>query len=158
MSKRNLNRHGRVEATTSATPEQVWAVISDVTRVGEWSHECKESEWLPPATGATVGARFRGRNRTGRAGWARVNEVVTADPPREFGWRTVPSQLYRDSTDWRITIEPVTEGTRIVQTYDVLRLNPVMERVIWLFMPAHRDRTPALREDLDRLAKIAADA
>jgi hypothetical protein len=102
-----------------------------------------------------VGARFQGRNRMGRAGWARVNEIVTADAPRELAWRTLPSRLYNDSTEWRITIEPTTEGARIVQTYEVLRLNPVMERVIWLIAPAHRDRTPALRDDIERLGKVA---
>ena len=61
-------------------------------------------------------------------------------------------------TAYIITIEPSAEGTRIVQTYDVLRLNPIMERVIWLVMPAHRDRIPALREDIERLAKVAEHA
>ena len=31
-----LMHQGWVEATSRATPEQVWAVISDVTRIGDW--------------------------------------------------------------------------------------------------------------------------
>ena len=58
-----LKRSGRVEAVTDATPEQVWAVVADVTRVGEWSHECKVGVWADGATSARPGARFRGSNR-----------------------------------------------------------------------------------------------
>ena len=46
---KTLMRSGRVETTTSATPEQVWDVVADITRVGEWSHECKVGEWLDGA-------------------------------------------------------------------------------------------------------------
>ena len=50
----------RVEAEVAAPVEAVWQVVSDVTRTGEWSHECLGVEWLDGATRAAVGARFRG--------------------------------------------------------------------------------------------------
>ena len=70
-------------------------------------------EWVDGATTATVGARFRGRNRAGRFNWSRVNEVIAIDAPREIAWRTVTSPIYRDSTEWRIRVEPHERGTRI---------------------------------------------
>jgi hypothetical protein len=34
-----LSLSGEVQVTTTAAPSAVWAVLADVTRVGEWSHE-----------------------------------------------------------------------------------------------------------------------
>lgn len=153
-----LKHEGRVEATSNATPEQVWAVISDVTRIGDWSHECRTAEWLGGATSAVPGARFRGGNSTGKMNWSRQNEIVVADAPHVLSWRTVPTRLYTDQTQWWITIESDGDATTIVQTFEVLKLNPVMERLFHLLIPAHRDRTEALRDDLRRLARVAETA
>ncbi len=150
-----LMRTGRVEAVTSATPEQVWAVIADVTRIGEWSHECRTASWLGDATTAAVGVRYRGGNRVGRTRWSRQNEIVTADPPYELAWRTVETPIYRDQTEWRIRLEPHEGGTRIVQTFEVLRLNPLIERLIYATMKPHRDRLAALTADIVRLGQVA---
>ena len=150
-----LMHEGRVEATSGATPEQVWAIISDVTRIGEWSHECQTAEWLGDAKGATPGARFRGGNKSGKMAWSRQNEIVAADAPHLLAWRTVPTRLYNDQTEWRISIERDGDVTTIVQTFEVLKLGPVMERLFHLLIPAHRDRMDALRDDMRRLASVA---
>jgi hypothetical protein len=138
-----------------ASPDAVWAVVSDVTRVGDWSHECRGADWVDGSAGPVPGARFRGHNRAGRSRWTRVSEVVTSDAPREFAWRTVPSRLYPDSTVWRITLEPLDGGTRIVQSFEVLKLNPLAERLFVLLVPKHADRTAALTDDLRRLGEVA---
>ncbi len=144
----------RVEALTAATPEQVWAVLADVTRTGEWSAECHTCEWLDGATEARPGARFQGRNQVGKARWARTCVVVESVPGQELAWRTERTRRTPDTTLWRIRLEPFEGGTRIVQTYD-LEIGPVLSRLFWLLLPAHRDRTDALREDLERLGEVA---
>jgi hypothetical protein len=153
-----LRREGSVEAFSEAEPHAVWDVIADVTRIGEWSHECQAASWVGGADTARPGARFRGRNRVGKFGWARTNEIVVADVPHELVWRTIASPIYRDSTEWRITLEAVDGGTRIVQSFVVLELSWLMDRLIWQLTPAHRDRLPALRADLERLATVAVAA
>ena len=150
-----LMKTGRVEAATAATPAQVWAVLADVTRIGEWSHECRGAVWLDGADRAAVGARYRGTNRAGRTRWSRCCTIVTAEPDRELAWETEPSPLYRDSTRWRIVLQPEGDGTRIVQTFEVLKLGRVVERLIYLVMAAHRNRLPALTGDVERLGRIA---
>jgi hypothetical protein len=150
-----LMRTNRVEVVTEAAPEAVWAVVSDVTRVGDWSHECRGSEWVDGATAAQAGARFRGRNRVNRRAWTRVNEIVAADAPRELAWKTIPSALFPDSTLWTITLEPVAGGTRIVQRYEVLKLGPLLDRLYYLTTPKHRDRTAALTADMQALGEVA---
>ena len=54
-----------VTIDVSAPPERVYGLISDITRMGEWSPECRRCEWIDGATGPAVGARFRGHNRLG---------------------------------------------------------------------------------------------
>jgi hypothetical protein len=150
-----LQRNSRVEVVTEASPEAVWEIVSDVTRVGDWSHECRSSDWVDGATSARPGARFRGRNKVDWISWSRVNEVVTADAPRELAWKTIATRFFPDSTLWTITLEPVDGGTRIVQTYEVLKLGPIMDRLYYLTTPKHRDRSAALTEDLARLGELA---
>jgi hypothetical protein len=60
-----------------------------------------------------------------------------------------------DSTEWRIDLEPVPGGTRIVQTYQVLHVAPGLDRVYWRLIKAHRDRRAALANDLERLGALA---
>lgn len=152
-----LPRTGSVEVVTGASPEEVWEVLTDVARAGEWSHETKGGEWLDGASGWAVGARFRGRNQQGRTRWRRVNEVLVADRPRELSWRTLPSRLYPDSTRWTYALDPVEGGgTRITQRFELLHINPLIDRLFYLCIPAHRDRTEALRGDLQRLGEVAA--
>ncbi len=84
-----------------------------------------------------------------------MSEVVTVEAPREFSWRTVPTRRYPDSTLWTITIEPTDTGSRIEQRYEVLKLNPVVERIFYVLVPTHRDRSEALQADLVRLGAAA---
>jgi hypothetical protein len=154
-SRRQVQRQGRVDVVVEAAPEAVWDVVRDVTRVGEWSHECVGADWLGGATSAAPGARFRGRNRSGLLRWGRVCEIVDVRP-WEIAWRTVPTLLYPDSSEWRITLHPVDEGirTRIEQTFQVLKAPRLLEPIYATLIPAHRDRTQALAGDLRRLGAL----
>ena len=144
----------RVAVTVKATIDEVWDVVRDVTRVGEWSHECVGAAWLADANESTPGARFRGRNRAGMFRWGRVCEIVSADP-YELVWVTVPTAWYPDSSEWRIALATVEGGTRISQQFRVLRAPRVLAVLYALVIPAHRDRTAALVEDLTRLGAVA---
>ena len=48
----------RAEIDIAAPPEAVWDLISDVTRMGDWSPECYRCTWLDGGTGPRAGARF----------------------------------------------------------------------------------------------------
>ena len=151
-----LPRSGRVEVTTDASPEQIWDLLTDVTRAGEWSHETRGGLWLDGATGATVGARFKGLNGKGRQRWTRVCEIESVERPRVLAWRTVPSRVFPDSTRWTYELTPVDGGTRITQRFEVLQLGRLMDRLLYAFVPAHRDRTKALLGDIEKLGEVAA--
>ena len=146
----------RTEVSVDAPVAAVWGLISDVTRTGEWSRECYQAAWLHGATRAAPGVRFRGRNRSGWLRWSRVCEVVAVEAPREFAWRTIPTPLLPDSTEWRIALEPVNGGTRIVQSYQVIKVPGWLDWVTARVNPAHIDRSGALADDLRRIGAIAA--
>ncbi|MFY8159652.1 MAG: SRPBCC family protein, partial [Ilumatobacteraceae bacterium] len=45
-----------VSVEIKAPVEKVWAMITDLPRMGEWSPENKGGEWMKGATTAAVGA------------------------------------------------------------------------------------------------------
>ena len=150
-----VQKTGHLEVVVDAAIEDVWRVVSDVTRTGEWSHECVQVRWLDGATSAAVGARFRGRNRAGVFRWGRICRIVTADEPREIAWQTVPTLLYPDSTLWRLKLEPVGERTRIVQEFQVLRAPKVLDYIYAAAIPRHQDRNARLTADLESIGAVA---
>jgi uncharacterized protein YndB with AHSA1/START domain len=155
-AKRRVPRACRVEVVAAAPIESVWRVIADVTRTGEWSHERHYVTWLGGATAAAPGARFRGRNRSGWLRWGRRCEVLAVDAPRQLSWRTIPTVLFVDSSDWRIGLEPADAGTRIVQTFQLTKFPRWWEWMVARANPPHLDRSAALTEDLRRLGAVAA--
>lgn len=153
---RRLAHNGRTESYADAPPEAVFEIIADVTRVGEWSHECRGAHWVGPEREAAPGVRFRGTNRSGIYLWSRGCEFTVVEPPHVLAWKTRGLMAVLDCTEWRITLEPHGRGTRIVQTYEVLRIAPGLDRIYWFLVKGHRDRRAALGEDLGRLAELAA--
>jgi uncharacterized protein YndB with AHSA1/START domain len=92
----------------AAPPEEVWRVLSDVRRTGEWSPECRRVLPLGPVR---AGALLVGLNRRDRARWATVSRVVSCVPGREIGWRVLTNRA-----EWRYLVEPAGSGTRLTQT------------------------------------------
>jgi uncharacterized protein YndB with AHSA1/START domain len=99
----------------AAPAERVWAMVSDVTRMGEWSPENEGGTWLGDATGPKPGARFRGANRHGNKKWNTVATVVDAEPGRQFSFRVAATGL--KVAEWRYTFEPTATGCRVTETW-----------------------------------------
>lgn len=84
----DIRTQGAVSVRIAAPPHAVYDLVSDVTRTGEWSPECRRCQWVDGAAGPAIGSRFRGWNRSGFVRWSRLVEVVAADPGREFAFRS----------------------------------------------------------------------
>jgi len=153
---RGVQKSSTVTVVVDAPVDDVWRVIADVRRTGEWSHECRSGEWLDGADAAAPGVRFRGRNRARWVRWTRTCEVVAVDPPSELAWRTVPTRLYPDSTEWRIRLAPEGSGTRITQSFRQVRTPRLLDPVYALLIPGHQDRDARLADDLARIGAVAA--
>jgi hypothetical protein len=149
-----MRRECEASVVINAPSEAVWSVVSDVTRVGEWSGECRGCDWVGSSGTAAPGAKFRGHNRRGGMRWTRLNEVVRAEAPNELVWRTVPSGLYPDSVEWRLGITPKDQACEVTESYRIVKLPKIMEWGISIFMPAHRDRSLDLADDLNRLKHL----
>jgi uncharacterized protein YndB with AHSA1/START domain len=109
---------GEASVQVDAPPAAVYELVSDVTRMGEWSPETTSAEWIGGATGPAVGARFRGRNRHGVARWSTKPRVVAAEPGREFAFTT--TWLGKDNTQWTYRFEPEGGGTRVTESFEML--------------------------------------
>lgn len=75
-----------VEQTVAAPARVVYDLVSDVTRMGEWSPETTSCRWLGGVSGPAPGARFTGANRDGWRRWLTVCTVTVAEPGREFSF------------------------------------------------------------------------
>lgn len=96
-------------------PEGLYALVSDVTRIGEWSPVCKACWWDDPAAGAVVGAWFTGRNVLPERTWETRSQVVAAEPGREFAW-----EVNNGWVRWGFTVEPDGTGSRLTQHWRFL--------------------------------------
>jgi uncharacterized protein YndB with AHSA1/START domain len=109
------------EATAAVSPELIWDLIADITRVGAWSPECMRATWLGPAGGPRPGARFTGHNRLQNGFEYDVTCVVTeAERPRAFAWVVLDDSgdPARPSSAWRYQIDPLPDGgSRIRQRF-----------------------------------------
>ena len=103
-----------------APAANVWAMISDITRMGEWSPENEGGEWIGGATGPVAGAKFRATNRHGKRTWKTVATVVTAEPGREFSFRVMFGGRIAIA-DWGYTLKSIDAGCEVTETWHDLR-------------------------------------
>jgi hypothetical protein len=86
-------------------------MVSDVTRMGEWSPVCTAC-WWDEGDGPTVGAHFTGRNETPDRTWETRSVVVAADPGHEFAFAVETT-----GTRWGYAFAPVAGGTEVTESW-----------------------------------------
>jgi len=157
MSARPWRSGGSTTLTIAAPVDAVYARIADITATGERSLECRAAQWLPGAQPGTVGARFRGHNRTGIARWSRTCEVIEADPGVTFAFRTVPQRIDRsraDSTIWRYRLQANGDTTIVTHEYEIVRPPAAFFRALYgRVLPHHRDMRPHMAHTLNALKR-----
>jgi Polyketide cyclase / dehydrase and lipid transport len=94
--------------------DRLYALVSDVTRMGAWSPVCKAC-WWEDDTGPVAGAWFVGRNETPDRTWETRSQVVVAEPGREFAW-----EVNGGWVRWGFAMEPVAGGTRLTESWRFL--------------------------------------
>jgi uncharacterized protein YndB with AHSA1/START domain len=106
-----------VEASVSiaASPEVVFAVISDIDLPARFSSEFQGARWLDDADPVTAGSRFVGRNFHPAAGeWETTCTVVEFDPPTTFTY-TVEGLDGDASSTWGFAVTPAGSGAVLKQ-------------------------------------------
>jgi len=121
--------HDSVAIDIAAAPERVYELVADIPRMGEWSPECRRCTWAGDATGPSVGARFKARNK-GRRGpsWFNTPVITAVEPGRELAFNRNGPGI--GSYTWRYVFEPIPTGTRVTESYDVER--PLSQAMAWL--------------------------
>jgi uncharacterized protein YndB with AHSA1/START domain len=135
----------------AASPEAVWDLVSDVTKIGRYSPETFEAEWLDGATGPAVGAKFRGhvkRNGRGPTYWTTCT-VTASEPGREFAFGVGSSE--KPLNVWSYRLEPSGDGTDVTESFE-LRPTALL-RFYWAVLGWARGRTnrEGMRTTLERI-------
>jgi hypothetical protein len=146
---------GEVTVEMDAPVEDAWALVSDVTRIGEFSPETFEAKWTRGSTGPEVGVTFAGhvkRNGVGPVYWTPCR--VTACVPHEVFEFAVGLQEHTVNT-WGYRMEAVdARRTRVTEYF---RLAPRWYlRAYWLVLGRLRGRTNArgMRTTLERMKAV----
>lgn len=149
---------GSLEIMIAAPADDVYDLVSDVTRMGEWSSVCHSCVWEPGSHSPAVGARFVGHNRQGEREWSANCQVISAEPGKEFAFATlVPDSdepLWR--TVWRYTITPEDDGTRLTESFEVVNPPPAAAGMSEDAVAARRaDVLNNVRSTLDQIKQAA---
>ncbi len=137
----------------AATAAQVYAAISDVTRMGEWSEECYACEWHQGFDRPVVGATFDGHNRHGDHEWTTQGTVIEADSGRAFVFECSMFDFHYST--WGYRIEPTETGCRVTEWSEDLRPESAIERstrISGIDDRAGRNRE-TMSQTLERLAQ-----
>lgn len=100
----------------AASPETVWAMISDLPRMGEFSPENVGGVWVKGSTGPALGARFRGTNHNGALEWWTRVKVVACEPGRHFAFDVRTPFGVRVSR-WEYVIAPAATGCVLTENW-----------------------------------------
>lgn len=145
---------GEVSLQMDASPAEVWDLVSDVTRIGEFSPETFEAKWIRGSTGPEVGAQFAGhvkRNGVGPTYWSGC-KVTVCEPERQFEWFVGTDSM--TVNNWGYRLEPRAGGTLVTEYF---RLEPsAFTRVYWTLLGALRGRTndKGMRTTLERMKAV----
>ncbi len=129
----------RADVRVAATPDEIYAVVSDMIRSAEWSLECCGGEWVSGEPG-TVGAVFRGENFRAdsvvawapvpRGVWYTHTEVIAAEPGRTFRWETLNTSGVKEGSVWGFDIEVADEGCVLVHHYQMGKATAGIHRIV----------------------------
>lgn len=92
-----------------APPSAVWAVVSDLKRMSEWSPTTRKMIIF----GGEVkeGAKTLNINRAGWKVWPTRSKIKAFEPERRLAFR-----IPENGTIWSYTLEPTESGTRLTES------------------------------------------
>ena len=145
-----------VSLTIDAPPEKVWDLISDVTKMGNYSPEVIEAKWIDGATGPAVGARYKGhvrRNEAWPVYWTTC-KVTECEPGQVFEFVVVMSD--RPINTWRYEFRATDDGgTEVTESFDLGDgLFTKLWRPLGGFLRERRNKRDMLRT-LERVRAVA---
>ena len=115
-----------VSRDIAASPSAVFAALTDITRMGEWSPETYQAEWNEGFDHAVVGAEYTGHNRNGDKEWSIVARIVELVPDERFFFDCESRGFV--FSKWGYSIEPTETGCRVTEYNQDLRPEAALAR------------------------------
>jgi uncharacterized protein YndB with AHSA1/START domain len=123
----------------NAPVDKVWDLVTDVTRIGEFSPETFDAEWIKGATGPAVGAWFRGhvkRNQKGPTYWTQC-KVTACEPNRLFEFGVMAGK--RTVNTWGYRLQPAGGGADVTEYFKLAE--NIGTRIYWALLGRLRGKT-----------------
>ncbi len=98
----------KAEIEINAPAAKVWALVSDLSRMPQWSPQCRIMKALGPIR---PGTRTLNLNRRGLLFWPTTAVITEVVPERKFSFR-IPI----NTSVWSYELEPTATGTRLIET------------------------------------------
>lgn len=91
-----------------ASPEAVWALVSDLSLMPKWSPQCKLMKAFGPLR---PGTRTVNVNRRNYLFWPTTSRITEVVPERKLAFR-----VNENNTVWSYELEPTPSGTRLTES------------------------------------------
>ena len=91
-----------------APVQKVWALISDFSRMPQWSPQCRLMKAFGPLR---QGTRTINLNRRNFLFWPTTSTVTEVSPEKKLAFR-----VNTNNTIWSYELEPTENGTRVVES------------------------------------------
>ena len=98
----------QAEIEINAPVSTVWSLVSDLSRMPQWSPQCRVMKLLGPLR---PGTRTLNLNRHNLLFWPTTSVITEVLPERKLAFR-IPI----NTTVWTYELEPTATGTRLVET------------------------------------------
>jgi uncharacterized protein YndB with AHSA1/START domain len=155
LSKRSAPAQISATVVVDADPEAVWEVVSDPSRMPEFSPELRK---VLVIGGPGVGTRIIGINRRKAVVWPTTSRVVRWEPGRAVAWKTRES-----GATWVYELEASGAGTGSGTTVTGRRVLPRFTAATSLMAPViggaaghDAELAEGIRTTLDRI-KVAVE-
>lgn len=111
----DLPIHGSATVRIAASPDAVFAHLTDLALLPELSPENQRCEFLDGSSTVEVGTRFRGHNKSGDYEWHADCIVTVLEPGRRFEYEVPPD--FEHATTWTYTIAPDGDGSVVTESF-----------------------------------------
>jgi uncharacterized protein YndB with AHSA1/START domain len=98
----------RAQVDIDASPAKVWALVSDLRLMPQWSPQCT---LMKPFGPLRPGTRTVNVNRRNYLFWPTTSRITEVVPERKLAFR-----VNENNTVWSYELEPTTTGTRLIET------------------------------------------
>ena len=98
----------QAQVDIKAPAATVWALVSDFSRMPQWSPQCRLMKPLGPLR---EGTRTFNLNRRNRLFWPTTSTVTEVIPEQKLAFR-----VNANGTIWSYELQPIPDGTRVIET------------------------------------------